>query len=164
MLVYEQARLDAQQTLDRYWLGEIPVDVEGLASVMGLTVIYEPMHTDLSGLIIKRASEAGAKILINSEHPEPRQRFTLAHELGHYIERTRHANDSDFSFRDSRSTDSYDLREFFADEFAGALLMPEHELGTGFARRIRPKVLADKFNVSSSAAEKRITRLRRQPS
>ena len=87
-----------------------------------------------------------------------RRRFTFAHELGHYIERTTLANDNDFAFKDGRS-EKYDLHEFYADEFAGALLMPEDDF---LKMQQEGKSLVDmaaKFGVSLSAVRKRRERL-----
>ena len=94
----------------------------------------------------------------DADEPDVRRRFTFAHELGHYVERTTLANDNDFAFKDGRSK-KYDLHEFYADEFAGALLMPEDDF---LKMQQEGKSLVDmaaKFGVSLSAVRKRRERL-----
>ena len=93
------------------------------------TVLVAKLSQGISGFIFKEEEE-NPEIYINSSEPPVRQRFTLAHEIGHLVERTMVAGDYDFSFMDSRrpNPNDYNLHEFFADEFAGALLI--HARGT----------------------------------
>jgi len=65
-------------------------------------------------------------ILVNSQHHPNRQRFTIAHELGHLLlhgYRTPHA-DTQFRLRDARSSEGSVLEEIQANRFAAELLMP----------------------------------------
>ncbi|MHC9941634.1 ImmA/IrrE family metallo-endopeptidase [Corynebacterium diphtheriae] len=75
---------------------------------------------------------------MNSNEPEVRQRFTLAHEIGHLVEREHLGKDVEYSFIDYRNNGKCDLHEFYADEFAGSLLMPAREFS---------KILDKKANV-----------------
>jgi len=59
---------------------ELPVPVESIAEdLLGLAV--EVREMDESGMLLP----AERRILVNAAEPEPRQRFTIAHELGHWI-------------------------------------------------------------------------------
>lgn len=59
---------------------ELPVPVERIAEdLLGLSV--GEAELDVSGLLIP----AERQIWLNAAEPEPRRRFTLAHELGHWI-------------------------------------------------------------------------------
>ena len=59
---------------------ELPVPVESIAEdLLGLAV--EARELDVSGMLLP----AERRILVNAAEPEPRQRFTIAHELGHWI-------------------------------------------------------------------------------
>ena len=159
MLVWMQARNRAFEVRNAYKL-EVPVDLYRLCEELGIRVLVGDLG-DASGLILKERGE-DATIYLNERDTSLRQRFTLAHELGHYFERI-DANDDSYSFRDkavmaeARSS-KYGLMEFYADEFAGELLMPEEEFrdvyrqgGAAFAGR--------HFGVSPSAASKRHQRL-----
>ena len=83
-------------------------------------------------MIVKRASERNAKAFIDKEEPGVRQCFILAHELGHFIERTVIAKGDEYGFEESRmygcGENDYFPHEFFADKFAGAILMPESKV------------------------------------
>lgn len=75
------------------------------------------------------------------------------------MERVTIAQDNDFAFMDKRS-DDYDIHEFYADEFAGALLMPEHD----FIQKVKNDGMiaaAAYFGVSLAAVRKRMERLRK---
>jgi len=59
---------------------ELPVPVESIAEdLLGLAV--ERRELDVSGMLFP----AERRILVNAAEPETRQRFTVAHELGHWI-------------------------------------------------------------------------------
>ena len=75
---YPVARAAAIRTRDEHGSTAIPVDVEGIASALGLTVVRRPFAHDgmLSGTTIE--------VPIRDEHPGA-QRFVIAHEIGHYV-------------------------------------------------------------------------------
>ena len=59
---------------------ELPVPVESIAEdLLGLAV--EARELDVSGMLLP----AERRIYVNAAEPEPRRRFTIAHELGHWI-------------------------------------------------------------------------------
>jgi hypothetical protein len=61
-----------------------PVPVFEIIAQLGLGPEFKPLEDDISGWI--ECLESGAyRIVINSKHPRTRQRFTAAHELGHFI-------------------------------------------------------------------------------
>jgi Zn-dependent peptidase ImmA (M78 family) len=60
-----------------------PVDVEKLAADFGVSVVRKDWPDNISGAIGK--DDRGYFIIVNSNHPKVRQRFTLAHEIAHYV-------------------------------------------------------------------------------
>ncbi|MDI9314055.1 MAG: ImmA/IrrE family metallo-endopeptidase [Hydrotalea sp.] len=77
---------------------ELPIDVEKIAHDLGAQVAYSNFKDavgkgianelkvdaiDISGMIEKKGNSY--IITINKDHPKTRQRFTIAHELGHFI-------------------------------------------------------------------------------
>lgn len=67
-------------------IGEDYVDVEGICDKLGVSLEYTQPNEykpEFSGSIKKVGDSY--RILINSDHPEGRQRFTIAHELAHYF-------------------------------------------------------------------------------
>lgn len=86
----------------------------------------------------------------------------MPHEIGHYIERTDVADDPEYSFADLRTPSSYDLHEFFADEFAGAFLMPEDEIVAMLNKEDATLIgIAEQFGVLVPAVKRRRNRLRK---
>lgn len=160
MLVKDKARSDAQAVLRDTWTLGAPVDPKRIADNLGITVRYLPLEQNVSGML--RVEDDFAEIYVNSNDVPTRQRFTIAHELGHYIERTSQGK-TDFNFIDYRSGDVYDLHEFYADEFAGALLMPATELQARRESETPLPLIARHFGVSVAALQKRIERLELQP-
>lgn len=147
----------AQQVLAAAGVGSIPVDVERAAAVLGIRVQYEPMDDDMSGYLERRGEEWVAGV--NSHHSGVRQRFTIAHELGHFVlHRTSQDNFRDVIF--TRRSMGRDLMEREADSFAAALLMPKEDV----VRDIRDGItnvheLAARYHVSGLAMKFRLVNL-----
>jgi hypothetical protein len=80
--------LAAQATIRRFQ-NEAPVDVVRLAEAFGLRVWESIMlGPGISGKLMpdaKNGGSAGYSILINAEEAVVRKRFTIAHELAHFI-------------------------------------------------------------------------------
>ena len=67
-----------------------PVNVEGLALELGLKVHRDAsMVPEISGKIMKASppmgGPAGYAIFVNYTHSRGRQRFTIAHEIAHFV-------------------------------------------------------------------------------
>lgn len=162
-LVKDQARDAAVQVLADTWSAGIPVDPERIAAHFpNVTVTRLPLENGISGML--RVEPDYAEIYVNSADSPERQRFTIAHELGHYIERTSRGV-MDFNVIDYRDTDpdKYDLHEFYADEFAGNLLMPTAEVRRALDEGIPLPLFAARFRVSLPAARRRISRVESLP-
>lgn len=72
-------------TLDRF-KGEIPVRLGALASALGLEVFKSTLNPGISGLIEPSSTaSSGYRIKINRHEIVERQRFTLAHEIAHFL-------------------------------------------------------------------------------
>ncbi|WP_241609364.1 ImmA/IrrE family metallo-endopeptidase [Rosenbergiella australiborealis] len=87
-----------------------------------------------------------------------RQRFTIAHELGHYVLNHGH------SFRDNNQNftlNNFDIREVEANKFAAELLMPESAVSVLLNQRKINNLseLARLFDVSIPAMKYRLENL-----
>jgi hypothetical protein len=71
------ARALARKSLQEFGATGPPLPVEDVLHFYGLTLAREPQEPAWSG------SLHGDRVLVNANHPETRQRFTAAHELGH---------------------------------------------------------------------------------
>jgi Zn-dependent peptidase ImmA (M78 family) len=142
-------------------------DVIKLAKKIGVQVLKKKFDDDVSGVFIM--SDKTPIISYNGNEDNKRIRFTVAHELGHYI---LHSNEQPFfldkspkaMYRNSASTTGEFLKEREANAFAASLLMPskliEIEL-EGLSDEVSDivKYLAKKFNVSEQAMTFRLSNL-----
>lgn len=114
-----------KKLLKEHGVAEPPVDVYELIKKQGIRLHFEEMDDDDSGLLLVEGG--AATIAVNKEHHPNRQRFTAAHELGHYM---LHSQGQDRLFvdrayrRNVNSSTGLDSVEIEANSFAGHLLMP----------------------------------------
>lgn len=156
MLVKDKARRDASDVIRETWTMGAPIDPERVASQLNITVTRLPLEDGISGML--RVEPGWTEIFVNSDDPPTRQRFTIAHEIGHYYERSSRGQ-IDFNVIDYRSPGNYDIHEFYADEFAASLLMPNAEIKEAVAEGLSIPLIAARFQVSPAAARMRVERL-----
>jgi Zn-dependent peptidase ImmA (M78 family) len=138
-------------------LDRTPFDVETLVHRLHLVLEKAPLEDEISGFIERRGPRWF--IGVNSLHHPNRQRFTIAHELGHYC---LHRDQIDrlvekILFRDDGGPDNI---EWQANQFAARLLMPQEEIRLNIQSGIREiDELARKFGVSSLAMQFRLRNL-----
>lgn len=148
----------------------VPVDPRRIAAHLGVRVAEAAFNDELSGLLV-RDSEMTA-IVVRESEPETRKRFTIAHELGHFV--LNHPGDLfvdtlTFNRRDNRVGIAIDPLEMQANAFAAALLMPANALRTAVAALVESKTVIDRthlidtlarqFEVSTQALEFRLISL-----
>jgi Zn-dependent peptidase ImmA (M78 family) len=145
-----------------------PVDPIICAKHLSVDVKSISIANDISGLFVMKDNMA--YIMYNkNEKNKKRQRFTIAHELGHYV---LHKNipliidkwKKDITiFRDISSTTGEVQREREANAFAASLLMPKFLIDKEINRMPQGKdvltFLSDKFNVSMQAMNFRLINL-----
>ena len=99
------------------------VDPVALAQSYNIEVIGTPF-IEVDGSIEKKDTKVVLTYNTNS-HPN-RQRFTVAHELGHFI--AGHLDGTKKMFRDQSKNftiDNYDIQEVEANKIAAQILMPQ---------------------------------------
>jgi Zn-dependent peptidase ImmA (M78 family)/transcriptional regulator with XRE-family HTH domain len=141
-----------------------PIPVEKLAAGCGVQILPWKFP-NIDGLVVEL--DTGAVIWVNRQQAETRQRFTLAHELGHHL--LRHPDQFHVDFGGELSPGAtgerpgYDWRaERAANDFAANLLMPASIVRREFSDTGNVKALALRFNVSPAAMGFRLTNLRLQ--
>ena len=134
---------------------------------MGISLRYEPLEGDLSGMAFVKGDTK--VVAVNSFHHKNRQRFTIAHEIAHHI---LHADklregihvDKAIMRRDALSTTGTDDFEIQANVFASELLLPRDQivaLGEQLDLDDERQLLecASKFQVSLAALQFRLAAL-----
>jgi len=121
-----------------------------LAKSLGLEIIKQDADDSISGMLINEGKDKGGIIGVNRAHHRNRQRFTIAHEIGHFL--LEHYQGVHFdgantglqiNFRDDRSTTGEDVFEREANLFAAELLMPRRLLAADLAKIKQPVSLVD---------------------
>lgn len=136
-----KAAKSAQSVLRRHGISSVPVPVDEIIAVKGITLRFTPLAPDLSGMIFWK--EGVAVIVVNSTHHPNRQRFTMAHELGHHelhlsdIGGAVHVDKKYFVMaRDQKSGAGFDPKEIEANRFAAELLVPRAFLADELQGRV----------------------------
>lgn len=115
----ERGRAAAQAVRDALRLGDSPIaDVaEVIENLTGTDVGKAALPAGVSGVCVTDPERATSIILVDSSHVAERQRFSLAHELGHLL------------FGSSTHVDAASTErtphEILCDEFARHLIIPE---------------------------------------
>ena len=128
----------------------LPVDVKKVAEKFGLSVIEFDFIDSISGVLKKDRNVIG----VNKKHSKVRQRFTIAHELGHFLLGHDIGKNEDI-LDDNSEKPIHTERE--ANIFASELLMP-HDLLVNEVKKekIDLKRLASIFDVSEQAISIRL--------
>ena len=119
----------ARGLLEGQNINSAPVSVERVAIALNAQLRFSPLDDELSGMIYVKG---GTPIIgVNALHHPNRQRFTIAHEIGHLVlhraEITKEIHvDKGFliMMRNSVSSEGVDEMEIEANLFATELLMP----------------------------------------
>ncbi len=155
---------DQRKIVDRY-LSEYPVKLGLLARDVGIaSIVVSSMPTGVSGQIAK---EKGRYIIrLNRNEARERQRFTLAHEIAHYLLHREIIDSSPDGITDNvlYRSGAPEKVEFEANRLAADLVMPmtqvEKKLKTDFGGLVTEATiesLAASFEVSKAAMEIRLS-------
>jgi Zn-dependent peptidase ImmA (M78 family) len=140
-----------------------------VARGLGLQVESTTLGEDISGVLVIEGGRG--TIGYNAAHPSVRQRFSIAHEIGHFVLHEGHGPlfiDKKYTVyrRDPRSSSGENLQEIEANQFAAALLMPRAllrreaaEVHFDLADEATLDALAKKFDVSLQAMSIRLMNL-----
>lgn len=136
-----------------------PVDISGLARELGLAVIEDhTLQVGISGLIEQDLELSGRyRIRVRASDPYVRKRFTIAHEIAHFVlhrDRIGTRLIDDALYRSGLPSRA----EAAANNLAAEMLMPRHLIGQYSANYGTgdPAVLASIFKVSEDAMRIRL--------
>lgn len=143
---------------------KIPVDVIKIANENDIKVYEGDLDKKISGAIRYKKEENEFEILVNKNDIKTRQRFTIAHELGHYFLHQDFLKSEEIHIdtmyravsNNGSEIEAEREREKEVDYFAGALLMNKTLLEKMYKENNTIKELAEIFNVSISAMTVRL--------
>lgn len=160
----------AQMILDRLGIEEVPIPIVAIMKSINFQVVAGELKDEISGIIgidddLAKNFKSSKVIAINNKDNVGHQRFTMAHELAHYL----------FDFDVSNQIVYYNTYNTFEDEneeerranyFAANLLMPEKKFKKEFDNvviknnlYVTVEKLSQIFQVSGEAVRRRISEL-----
>jgi Zn-dependent peptidase ImmA (M78 family) len=164
-----RAHTAAERLLRRLRITTPPVDVDDIASRLGVHVLYEAIGDDALGVLI--ACPDAPVVCVNRDLPRSKQRHVLAHELGHIVLRHplpagEHVHvDQMRGYKDCPEV-KWPEPDREASVFAGALLIPSKPLqeaigAIGHTSLSEEEIeqLATQFDVSPHGLMIRLSRL-----
>lgn len=161
----------AEQALRSTDTYRVPVAIDVVAHRLQLSTAAEALGDDVSGMLVMEGGRGA--IGYNATHAPVRQRFTIAHEIAHYLlhakgNKSQLFIDRSVTFRrDQNSATGDDRHEVEANQLGAALLMPrelvqqeikKHDLDLDDEDAI--SFLAKRFQVSTAAMTNRLVNLR----
>ncbi len=142
------------------------VPVEAIASSVGIAEIRDIDADAFEGVLIANPEKTSGIIGARRGLSPRRRRFTIGHELGHFLIRSHGAKMQcrNADMREKRNTTPGQRREYEANRFSAGLLMPKpmfvKDIDTlGSADVTHAKVLSDMYNVSLEAIANRYVEL-----
>lgn len=159
------AEMDASQIeiYDTY-KNIFPFKIVEFINELGIKVIAAEMPSYVSGAI--RKEEDKYVIYINDSHSITRQRFTLAHELGHFFNDKNYLESNEIIDPLKQSQHKILLRidtlpidpvmkemDIKANQFAADILMPEEKFIEVWNKKTTPEEVAKFFKVSVEATK-----------
>jgi Zn-dependent peptidase ImmA (M78 family) len=143
----------------------IPVPIEELARQLDIERIARLETEGFEGGLLTDENRAAGIILVNDAARDGRRRFTIGHELGHFLMLTHKpvepgkflCSRDDMRRWSSDQNDRYARMEVEANQFSALILMPPPALRKFIQRKRDPDLqhvidLAKHFNVSKEAA------------
>ena len=167
----KRARNAATELLRECQISKAPVPIERIIKAQGIVLQYAPLEEAISGMAYIK--DGLSMIGVNALHHPNRQRFSLAHELGHHALHRSEITDVvhvdtglRVLLRDDLASQGVDANEIEANAFASELLMPRDflvdtlkESSIDMDDDAQIEDLAKKFKVSASALRYRLARL-----
>jgi Zn-dependent peptidase ImmA (M78 family) len=145
---------------------EIPVLVKRLAYAVGIIDLIPQTTSAFEGVLVTDDAKSAGSIAYNEASRLERRRFTVAHEIGHFLipwhDASAQCATADMGVLKSRDTRK--SKEAEANRFAAALLTPTALFTRDVQRFDAPetehvRALAKKYRVSKEMAARRYTQL-----
>lgn len=155
---------------------KIPVPIEVLCKQLDIFAIIELKTSGYEGGLITDPDKHTGTILYNKASPRRRRRFTIAHELGHFLMPSHIPSDdgkflcsqADFFSLSRNELDRRLRMEAEANRFAAHILLPAHYFRKDVAATKEPtldqvRTIAEKYDVSLEVAGRSYVNFRAEP-
>lgn len=167
----KKAEDQAMNILKELDINEVPIPLDKIAGQFGIYIQEEELGNGISGILIREGNNT--VIGVNESDVDSRKRFTIAHEIGHFVMHPGNELHIDrkfkVNFRDKNSSLANNIEEMEANAFAAALLMPEKKINQFVNQKLTQGIdiedsdelqsIADKFKVSKQALLIRLSKL-----
>lgn len=144
----------------------LPVPVEELARAVNIVELRELDAGGFEGALLTNAAKTRGVILYKGGARDERRRFTISHELGHFLIPSHQGNRqcTATDLRESRRDSDHHRQEAEANRFAAGLLMPRDWFSRdldklGDADVAHVQTLAKQYGTSLEATSNRYTDL-----
>lgn len=154
----------------------VPLPIEQLCSQLDIASIGELETDGFEAALITNECRSSGAILVARDRSRQRRRFSIAHELGHFLISAHRpiagelspCSAEHFHLMDSRDQDRRRRMEAEANRFAALLLMPPPVLRAELKQIRRPAIadvvrLARMFDVSKDALARAYAEYSREP-
>jgi len=146
---------EAERLLEAAGVTREPVALRDVISALNLSLV----QTDREPFSCEAALAPlgdGFVVSVRGDGGERRRRFSIAHEIGHFVLHPAQARHE----RGGTVNEAMRVREREADAFAAELLMPQHLVRqAALEEGVDARRLADRFEVSVAAMSLRLRRL-----
>lgn len=161
--MFKKAAQQVNALLEEFSIKSVPVPIEEMVEKGGIEISYAP-SAEYSGMLLRK-SDGNVLMGINNSENIQRMRFTIAHELGHYLLDT--ADHVTVDYRNKIYSTNKPDKERVADYFAANILMPESIIRNDFKKQTKSGVffeenlseMADRYQVSKEAIKYRLMNL-----
>ena len=143
----------ARKLLDRIGFSGGILGLTDVCDVLGIDVRYKDDIGNFEAFLTIDRDNDRALIIVNNSKPYHRQRFSLAHEIGHTV-----LGHGPIAFMDEISRRRIPWQEVHANRFAAELLMPQIYLRS-FGKALSARFISEACGVSEMAAEIRLQQL-----
>ncbi|MBY8915315.1 ImmA/IrrE family metallo-endopeptidase [Nitratireductor sp. L1-7-SE] len=158
---WHNIRPDEREIVARH-MKNVPVKLGAMAKELGISVKLSSLPINVSGQISK--TSGGYEIKINRHESRQRQRFTLAHEISHYLLHRTVIDDLGGTLKDNvlYRSGAEESIEYEANRLAAHIVMPEDVLEKAYLEygeqlsEAAIEHLAEQFGVSKAAMEIRV--------
>ncbi|ERS53261.1 MULTISPECIES: ImmA/IrrE family metallo-endopeptidase [Corynebacterium] len=138
----------------------MPIDVHQMARDLNIEIVQKSLPAEVAGFILKEARDEFPTIYVNAKDGPQRQRFTIAHELGHYVQERTKEQLAYVDNRNELASTGVDPQERWCNAFAAELIMPEASVKKYWAEGWSFEEIRTRLDVSKAALTNRLASLR----